>query len=171
MNPKEVFDKYVVEYKNKFEEELVVVIYFEDDIPVFIIIFSNILSHDDVLKKVPDEWWTFNGNKDINIISTPHPLDIFDKHAEKVDYNFDDGLILRYINFGKPTYDIQFDESLNCEEIREGLPADWIKLEKYGIVDIIIRKVEIPEFQNSDQFKDIKDHFNKRIDGLLEKLI
>ena len=58
MTPKEVFDKYKVEYKNKFEEGLVDVIYFEDDIPVFIIILSNILSHDDVLKKVPDEWWT-----------------------------------------------------------------------------------------------------------------
>ena len=41
MTPKEVFDKYKVEYKNKFEEGLVDVIYFEDDIPVFIIILSN----------------------------------------------------------------------------------------------------------------------------------
>ena len=65
----------------------------------------------------------------------------------------------------------KFDETLNCEEIREGLPADWIKLEKYGIVDIVIRKLEIPEFHDSDRFKEIKDHFKKRIDGLLEKLI
>ena len=104
-------------------------------------------------------------------MSTLHPLDIFNKHAEKVDYNFDDNLILRYNNFGKPTYDIQFDESLNCEEIREGLPSDWIKLEKYGIIDIVIRKVEIPEFNDSDKFKEVKDLFKKRIDDLLEKLI
>lgn len=167
MNPIDYFNKHISEIKKNFNPNLVDIRYFEGEKPAYIIIYDEIVKFEDILKIIPDDWHKLSKEKVVNLVITPHPLTIFNMYAQTLDDYYDDSLIIRYENFDKPTFDIQYDE---CDpvDIRKNLPSDWTTIEKYDIVKIIIRKFEEPEFLQSQEFKDLQNNFNKKLDDLLK---
>lgn len=167
MNLLEVFNKYKAEIENKLGHLLLK--FHKNDIPIFLIIYDDILNtlqSDEIINTLPVEWIELKNKKIIDIVIKPHPLTIFNNHAIQLDDFFDDSLIINYNNFEKPTYDIQYGDDVNPDNVRKNLPDDWKLLEKYNIVDINIRKYEVPDFLESQQFNDLQDKFMDKLNNL-----
>ena len=141
MEPLNIFEKYKTEFLNNFNSEYLEIKYINDVKPIYLIIYDDIIELNDIVKKLPKEWEELSTNKIIKISIVPHPLTIFNMHADVLDDFYDDSLIIKYHNFGKPTFDIQYDQN-DPEEIRKNLPEDWKFYEKCKIVDIVIRNLK-----------------------------
>ena len=141
MEPLNIFEKYKTEFLNNFNSEYLEIKYINDVKPIYLIIYDDIIELNDIVKKLPKEWEELSTNKIIKISIVPHPLTIFNMHANVLDDFYDDSLIIKYHNFGKPTFDIQYDQN-DPEEIRKNLPEDWKFYEKCKVVDIVIRNLK-----------------------------
>ena len=128
-----IFEKYKTEFLNNFNSEYLEIKYINDEKPIYLIIYDKMIELNDIVKKLPKEWEELSTNKIIKISIVPHPLTIFNTHADILDDFYDDSLIIKYHNFGKPTFDIQYDQN-DPQEIRKNLPEDWKFYEKCKIV-------------------------------------
>ena len=144
-----IFEKYKTEFLNNFNSEYLEIKYINDEKPIYLIIYDKMIELNDIVKKLPKEWEELSTNKIIKISIVPHPLTIFNTHADILDNFYDDSLIIKYHNFGKPTFDIQYDQN-DPQEIRKNLPEDWKFYEKCKIVDIVIRNFK----EDEDNFTD-----------------
>lgn len=149
MEPLNIFEKYKTEFLNNFNSEYLEIKYINDEKPIYLIIYDKIIELNDIVKKLPKEWEELSINKIIKISIVPHPLTIFNMHADILDDFYDDSLIIKYHNLGKPTFDIQYDEN-DPHEIRKNLPEDWKFYEKCKIIDIVIRNVNETEDHSTD---------------------
>ena len=144
MEPLNIFAQYKTEFLSNFNSEYLEIKYINDEKPNYLIIYDDIIKLNDIVKKIPKEWDELSLNKIIKISIVPHPLTIFNKHADILDDFYDDSLIIKYHNYGKPTFDIQYDQN-DPQEIRKNLPKDWKFYEKCKIVDIVIRNFKEDE--------------------------
>ena len=149
MEPLNIFEKYKTEFLNNFNSEYLEIKYINDEKPIYLIIYDDIIELNYIIKKLPKEWEELSTNKIIKISIVPHPLTIFNKHADILDDFYEDSLIIKYHNFGKPTFDIQYDEN-DPHEIRKNLPEDWKFYEKCKIIDIVIRNINEAEDHPTD---------------------
>lgn len=149
MEPLNIFEKYKTEFLNNFNSEYLEIKYINDEKPIYLIIYDDIIELNYIIKKLPKEWEELSTNKIIKISIVPHPLTIFNMHADILDDFYDDSLIIKYHNFGKPTFDIQYDEN-DPQEIRKNLPEDWKFYEKCKIIDIVIRNFKEDEYNPID---------------------
>lgn len=104
-----------------------------------------------------------------------HPLTIFEKYAEDLDDQFDDGLIVEYQNYDGPIYTIMYDPSVDEKELQAAIPKEWRDLEKAGKVRIWIKKYteDCEEHKRAEHIvnvvmKDKRDELVQKLQQLLK---
>ena len=166
MDPYNIYNKYEEDFKKNFNPDFLSIKYHNSNKPTYVIIYDGYIKPDDISKKIPFEWLKIAEEKIIDIIISPHPLTIFERHAEDLDDFYDDSLFIRYQNIDKPTFDIQYGDDCDPIDIRKNLPQSWLSLEKYDVINIVIRECELPENHQSDILSNLKEEFMSKLDKI-----
>lgn len=115
--------------------------YYWDDKPIFIFVHNHNIKRSDIKKEFPDSWVDLITNSMIKLKFFKDPLFIYNQYQEIYKNLVDNNILLEFNDNVKPKINIKYFDKKDIHKINKNMPFQWCMLERYGIIDIKIMKL------------------------------
>ena len=120
---------------------LLKIYYYWENKPIFIFVHDHNISRSDIKKEFSDDWIDLITNSMIKLKFFKDPKYIYYQYQEIYKKAMNNEIILAYIDNIKPEVRIKYFDKKDIQGINKNMPFQWCMLEKYGIIDIKIIKL------------------------------
>lgn len=135
-----IYNNHKSQFCKKFNGLLNIYSYWENK-PIFIFVHDHEIKRSDIKKQFPDDWIDLVTNCMIKLKFFKDPKYIYNQYQEIYKNAMDNVIILAYIENIKPEIRIKYFDKQDINNINKNMPYQWCMLEKYGIIDIKIMKL------------------------------